>query len=172
MEDVTIIIQGKLEQDSYDFYIQKYFNCPVIISTWNNTSINFSNLPKNFKVILAPLPSESGDQNINYQILSTLNALEMIKTKYSIKVRGDEYWSYPENILEFLKKEPEKLHCSSVFFRAWQYAEYHMSDHIIAGTTENLLTLFRAAKYNFENNRLNVSKWKIEGLFHKYVLTM
>ena len=25
MEDVTIIIQGKLEQDSYDFYIQKYF---------------------------------------------------------------------------------------------------------------------------------------------------
>ena len=89
MEDVTIIIQGKLEQDSYDFYIQKYFNCPVIISTWNTTSINFSNLPKNFKVILSPLPSESGDQNINYQILSTLNGLEMIKTKYSIKVRGD-----------------------------------------------------------------------------------
>jgi hypothetical protein len=171
MEDVTIIIQGKLEQDSYDFYIKKYFNCPVIISTWNNTSINFSNLPKNFKVLLAPLPSESGDQNINYQILSSLNALDMVKTKYSIKLRGDEYWSYPENILEFLKKEPEKLHCSSVFFRAWQYAEYHMSDHIIAGTTENLLILFRAAKYNFENNRLNVSKWKIDGKFHKYVHT-
>ena len=171
MEDVTIIIQGKLDKESYDFYISKYFNCPVIISTWIANDIDFSNLPKNFKVILSPIPSESGDQNLNYQIVSTLNGLDMVKTKYAIKVRGDEYWSYPENILEFLKKEPEKLHCSSVFFRAWQYSEYHMSDHIIAGTTENLLTLFRTAKYNFDNNRLNVSKWKIDGVFHKYVHT-
>jgi hypothetical protein len=171
MEDVTIIIQGKLDKESYDFYISKYFNCPVIISTWSINDIDFTNLPKNFKVIISPIPNESGDQNINYQIVSTLAGLEMVSTKYAIKVRGDEYWSYPENILEFLKKQPEKIHCSSVFFRAWQYSEYHMSDHIIAGTTENLLTLFRTSKYNFDNNRLNVSKWKIDGVFHKYVHT-
>ncbi len=74
MDDVTIIIQGKLEQDSYDFYTKKYDNCNVIISTWVGTSIDFSQLPKNFKVILSPLPNQSGDQNINYQIISTLNA--------------------------------------------------------------------------------------------------
>jgi hypothetical protein len=171
MDDVTIIIQGKLEQDSYDFYTKKYDNCNVIISTWVGTSIDFSQLPKNFKVILSPLPNQSGDQNINYQIISTLNALEMVTTKYVIKMRGDEYWSYPENIYQSIKSAPDKLWSSSVFFRAWQYAEYHISDHIMAGTTENLLILFRAAKRNYDTNRLNVSKWKVDGKFHKYVKT-
>lgn len=171
MDDVTIIIQGKLEQDSYDFYTKKYDNCNIIISTWVGTSIDFSQLPKNFKVILSPLPNQSGDQNINYQIISTLNALEMVTTKYVIKMRGDEYWSYPENIYQSIKSAPEKLWSSSVFFRAWQYAEYHISDHIMAGATENLLLLFKAAKFNYDNNRLNVSKWKVDGKFHKYVKT-
>ena len=126
MEDCTIIIQGKLEKESYDFYIKKYDNCKVIISTWVGTNIDFSNLPKNFKVILAPLPLESGDQNLNYQIISTLNALDMVTTKYVIKVRGDEFWSYPENIYQSIKSEPNKLWSSSVFFRAWQYSEYHI----------------------------------------------
>ena len=171
MEDVTIIIQGRLDQECYDFYVSKYSNCPVIISTWTNTQTNFTNLPSNFKVILSPLPLEGGAQNFHYQVVSTLNALEYVKTKYAIKMRGDEFWSFPENILEFVKKEPTKLHCSSVFFRPWQYCEYHMSDHIVAGTTENLLILFRASKYNFDNNRLNVSKWKIDGKFHKFVQT-
>lgn len=171
MDDVTIIIQGKLEQESYDFYIQKYFNCAVIISTWYDTKIDFSNLPKNFKVLLSPYPKEAGDQNINYQITSTLNALEMVKTEYAIKVRGDEYWSYPENIYASIKSEPNKLHTSSVFFRAWQYCEYHMSDHIIAGTTENLITLFTTTKRNVELGRLNISKMKVDGVFEKWVHT-
>ena len=171
MEDVTIIIQGRLEQDSYDFYKTKYLNCSVIISTWSENKIDFSELPKNFKVIIAPLPMESGDQNINYQLTSTLNALDLVKTKYVIKMRGDEYWSYPENIYQSIKSEPNKLHCSSVFFRAWQYCEYHMSDHLIAGTTENMIILFKRTKYNWEFGRLNVSKWKIDGVFTRYINT-
>lgn len=171
MENTTIIIQGKIEQDCYDFYKIKYHSCPVIISTWAGTDIDFSELPKNFKLLIAPLPFESGDQNINYQLVSTLNALDLVKTKYVIKMRGDEYWSYPENIYEAIKLEPTKLHCSSVFFRAWQYCEYHMSDHIIAGTTENLITLFTSTKSNWNSGRLNVSKWKIDGEFTRYIHT-
>jgi hypothetical protein len=171
MEDCTIIIQGRIEQECYDFYKVKYHNCPVILSTWMDTQIDFSELPKNFKLLIAPLPLESGDQNINYQLVSTLNALDLVKTKYVIKMRGDEYWSYPENIYEAIKLEPNKLHCSSVFFRAWQYCEYHMSDHIIAGTTENLITLFTTTKHNWNAGRLNVSKWKIDGTFTRYIHT-
>ena len=171
MEDCTIIIQGKIEQECYDFYKTKYRNCPVIISTWVDTKIDYSELPKNFKLLIAPPPIESGDQNINYQLVSTLNALDLVKTKYVIKMRGDEYWSYPENIYESIKLEPNKLHCSSVFFRAWQYCEYHMSDHIISGTTENLTTLFTATKHNWDAGRLNVSKWKIDGEFTRYIHT-
>jgi hypothetical protein len=169
MENCTILIQGKLDLESYEHYISKFINCPVIISTWSDTNIDFSNIPKNFKVTIAPLPSESGNQNINYQITSTLNGLDLVKTKYVIKLRGDEYWSYPENIYESIQRYPDKLHCSSVFFRAWQYAEYHMSDHIIAGTADNIKLLFNSAKYNWENNRLNVSRWKLDGKFNGYI---
>ena len=60
MEDCTIIIQGKIEQDSYDFYKIKYHNCPVIISTWTDCKIDFSELPKNFNQM----------KNYIYQIIS------------------------------------------------------------------------------------------------------
>jgi hypothetical protein len=171
MEDCTIIIQGKIEQDSYDFYKIKYHNCPVILSTWSDCKIDFSELPKNFKLLIAPLPLESGDQNINFQLVSTINALELVKTKYVIKMRGDEYWSYPENIYQSILNEPNKIHCSSVFFRAWQYCEYHMSDHIIAGMTENIKLLFHTSKHNWDTGRLNVSKWKIDNVFKGYINT-
>ena len=171
MEDVTVIIQGRLLQESYDFYVENYKDCPVIISTWVDTDIDFKNIPSNFIVMLAPYPSDNGDQNLNYQLVSTLNALERIKTKYAIKLRGDEYYSNIQYIVNCIKVEPDKIHTSPIFFRAWQYAEYHVSDHVMAGSVENLLILFKATKYNFDTNRMNVSKWKIEGVFNKYVKT-
>jgi hypothetical protein len=171
MEDVTVIIQGRLMQDSYDFYIKNYKECPVIISTWIDNKIDFTNLPPNFIVILSPYPENYGAQNYHLQIISTLNALEKVKTKYVIKVRGDEYYSNVQYILNSIRVQPDKVHTSSIFFRAWQYAEYHISDHIIAGTTENVLIMFNACKYNFDFNKLNISKWKKEGKFFKYVTT-
>jgi hypothetical protein len=171
MEDVTIIIQGRLLQDSYDFYIKNYTDCSVIISTWIDTEINFKNLPPNFIVLLSQYPHDYGAQNLHLQIISTLNALECVTTKYVIKVRGDEYYSNLQYVANSIKVEPTKIHTSSVFFRAWQYSEYHISDHIIAGTIDNTKTMFRACKHTFDTGKLNVSKWKKEGKFFKYVTT-
>jgi hypothetical protein len=171
MEDVTLIIQGRLMQDSYDFYIENYKDCPVIISTWVDNTIDFKNIPENFIVLLSPYPYDFGAQNLNLQLISTLNALERVKTKYVIKVRGDEYYSNLQYVLNSIKVEPNKIHTSSIFFRAWQYAEYHISDHIIAGTLVNMLTMFRESKNNFDTGKVNVSKWKVDGNFHKWVTT-
>jgi len=171
MEDVTVIIQGRLMQDSYDFYIENYKDCTVIISTWVDNVIDFKTLPENFIVLLSPYPYDFGAQNLNLQLTSTLNALERVKTKYVIKVRGDEYYSNLQYVLNSIKVEPNKIHTSSIFFRAWQYAEYHISDHIIAGTLMNMLTMFRESKNNFDTGKVNVSKWKIDGNFHKWVTT-
>jgi hypothetical protein len=171
MEDVTLIIQGRLLQDSYDFYIKNYTDCSVIISTWIDTEINFKNLPPNFIVLLSQYPHDYGAQNLHLQIISTLNALECVTTKYVIKVRGDEYYSNLQYVANSIKVEPTKIHTSSVFFRAWQYSEYHISDHIIAGTLSNLMLMFSQSKYNFETGKVNVSKWKKDGKFFKWVET-
>ena len=171
MEDVTIIIQGKLWKDCYDFWISNYKECPVILSTWVDTEIDFKTLPNNFIVLLSPYPSDFGAQNINLQLTSTLNALKRVTTKYVIKLRGDEYYSNLQYIKNCILVEPNKIHTSPIFFRAWQYAEYHISDHIIAGTTENMMTMFGETKHNFDTGKVNISKWKIDGKFHKWVTT-
>jgi hypothetical protein len=171
MEDVTVIIQGRLMQDSYDFYIKNYRDFPVIISTWIDTDISFKNLPPNFKVVLSQYPTDFGAQNFHLQIISTLAGLQMVKTKYVIKVRGDEKWSNPHRILDSVKSNPKKVWTSSIFFRAWQYSEYHISDHIIAGTFDNLLLMFSECKKIFDSGELNLSKWKIDGKMHKWVVT-
>ena len=171
MEDVTVIIQGRLLQESYDFYTENYTEFPVIISTWVDNKIDFTNLPQNFSVILSPYPDNFGAQNLHLQIISTLTALEKVKTKYVIKLRGDEYYSNLQYILNSIKVEPDKIHTSSIFFRAWQYAEYHISDHIVAGTLGNLMLMFSQSKYNFETGKVNISKWKKDGKFFKWVET-
>ena len=171
MEDVTLIIQGRLYQDSYDFYIKNYTQCPVIISTWTDCKIDFSNIPNNFIVILAPLPLDSGKQNINYQLVSTLNALKRVTTPLVIKIRGDEYYSNIESIYNQIKMEQNKIHTASIFFRAWQFAEYHISDHIIAGTKERVMLMFKESKKNFDTGEMNISKWKLEGKFHRWITT-
>ena len=171
MEDVTIIIQGKIIQECYDFWIKKYTDCPVIISSWVDTSIYYKNLPENFLLLLAPLPKDFGPQNLNLQLVSTINALKRVTTKYVIKLRGDEYYSNLQYIRNSLLVEPNKIHTSPIFFRAWQYAEYHISDHIIAGTKENMLIMFENTKYNFDTGKENLSKWKVDGKFHKWVTT-
>lgn len=171
MEDVTIIIQGRLLQETYDFAIRNYTNCPVIISTWVDNKISFKNLPNNFKIVLSQYPKDFGDQNFHLQILSTLAGLQMVNTKYVIKMRGDEYWSNTHRIIESIKFNENKVWVSPIFFRAWQYAEYHISDHIIAGTTSNLDIMFSESKSIFDSGDLNLSKWKVDGKFHKWIRT-
>lgn len=151
MEDVTLIIQGRITQETFDFYVKNYKGWNVIISTWVGVDINYSALPDGFSLLISKLPEKSGFQNLNYQVVSTLNALNKIKTPYVIKVRGDEQWSNLESVYKSIKLNPTKLWCSSVFFRPWIYMNYHSSDHIIAGTLENLLTMFESTKYNFNN---------------------
>ena len=171
MENVTVIIQGRLLQESYDFYIKNYKDFPVIISTWVDNKISFKDLPSNFRVVLSQYPKDFGDQNLHLQIISTLSGLDMVNTKYTIKIRGDEYWSNLQYIDLCIKSVSNKIWTSSIFFRAWQYSEYHISDHIIAGTTDNLKLMFSESKKIFDNGELNLSKWKVDGKMHKWVKT-
>ena len=171
MEDVTIIVQGKISQDAYNFWLENYKDYKVIISTWIDTNIDFVNIHDNFKIVLSQIPSVSGDQNLNYQLVSTINALECVTTKYVIKIRGDEYWSNLQYIANTIKVQSNKIHTSPVFFRHWSFAEYHISDHLICGTTENLLCMFRETKHNFDTGKLNISKWFLDGKFWKWAHT-
>jgi hypothetical protein len=151
MKNVTILLQGKIFQESLDFIIQHYPESNVVISTWIGSDVDFSKIPSTYTVIFTKLPENSGHQNINYQILSTLNGLKFIETDYVIKLRGDEYYSNLDYVAYEIAMNPNKIHCSPVFFRHWSFMEYHISDHLLAGTTHNIKLMFESTKFNLEN---------------------
>jgi len=151
MEDVTILIQGKITQETYNFYVESYPQYPIVISTWSNNQLDLSYFPNNLTLVQSHLPTNSGEQNMNYQFISTINGLNNVKTKYVIKFRGDEYYSNIDSIVESIKSNPNKIWTAPIFFRHPIHFKYHISDHIIGGTIESIKFMYSAAKYAFDN---------------------
>jgi hypothetical protein len=151
MNNVTIILQGKVLQDSLDFYIKNYPTANLIVSTWVGSDLNLSNLPESYNVILSKMPKKRGDQNVNLQLVSTLNALRFVKTDYVIKIRGDEYYSNLEYVAYSISMNPNKVYCTPVWFRHWSFMKFHISDHMIAGKLENVNMMFEKTKFNIDN---------------------
>jgi hypothetical protein len=153
---ITIVIQGKIEKECYDFYVENYKEFPVIISTWEGTisSLKIENIPKNFTIIENEIPEEKGYQNFFLQLESTIAGLNKVNTEFVIKMRGDEYYSNIPYLLEKVKEFPELIHTCPVFFRRWNYYKLHISDHLIVGKTDYLKNMFTKAK----NTKLNCDK--------------
>jgi len=156
ISDLTIILQGRCEVEQIKLWIENYSEWNVIISTWIDNDIPFD-LPHNWKLIQAEYPERYGNyQNLDYQVTSTLNGLNEVKTKYAVKIRADEYWSNMDIVYNKMKSNENKVLCGSMFFRPLGLYAYHISDHIICATTENLKIMFEGTyRILIENIRLN-----------------
>mgnify|MGYP003133812449 FL=1 len=86
------------------------------------------------------------NSNIGYQTVTTLKGLEHVKTKYAIKLRCDEIYTDISPIIERIKDNPDKLVTNDVYFLPDPFVKFHPSDHIIGGTTDNMLGTFRNLK--------------------------
>jgi hypothetical protein len=146
MIDLTILIQGNVTAECLKFYYENYKNFKVIISTWDDLNIDFLNNPHQFTITKSEKPKETGQSNLFLQVESTKNGLYYVNTDYCIKIRGDAYYSNIENIYHKIKSDNTKIYTSPIYFRHPSQYKYHISDHIIAGTTDNLKKMF----YNIE----------------------
>lgn len=149
--DVTILIQGRLHEDCVQFYVNNYTDYNVVISTWDSEDISEEALPANFTLLKTSKPEIPLYQNVTLQLISTLYGLRAVTTPYVIKMRGDEYYSNIAFITQTIEKQKNKIICSPVFFRPWSYDKFHISDHLIAGSTEDLLTMFSIANEYVES---------------------
>jgi hypothetical protein len=168
MSDFTLVVQGRLTRDIFDFYKKQYKKYPVIISTWNGTkdALNLTTIPSHITFIenADPLPPDSVNQNFIRQAASTLYGIHNIDTKFSIKLRGDKYYSNLEYVMDLQRENPDKLIVNPVFFRPWGWdkAYYHISDHMISGNTQLLFNLFRNSFITYKDILLNQYKAKPE----------
>ena len=93
ISDLTILIQGRCEAEQLQLWIDNYSDWNVIVSTWDDYNLNL-NFPNNWNIIKSEYPIRFCDmQNIDLQLVSTLNGLKEVQTDYVIKVRGDEFFS-------------------------------------------------------------------------------
>jgi hypothetical protein len=154
MSDLTIIIQGNITQECFNFYLEHYKNYKIIISTWEGYSLSkenggdFNCMESKFKYkpkIIVSKSIECGHQNFTCQVVSTLNALKEVKTKYVIKIRGDEYYSNIKYLYDLIKKNKNKIISSPIFFRKWLHSRFHISDHIIGGVSKNVKLMLQSS---------------------------
>jgi hypothetical protein len=148
IKDLTILIQGRCEEEQIQLWIDNYSDWNVIISTWIDYNLNL-NFPNNWKIIKSEYPNRFVDmQNIDLQLVSTLNGLKEVQTEYAIKVRGDEFFSNLDLVYNRMKEVHPKILVSSIFFRPLGLYLYHISDHFICSTAENIKLMFEST-YNF-----------------------
>lgn len=139
MESNTIVIQGRIDQNLTNKFSSYLQYGKVILSTWEGE--NTDNVDDKISIIKTKVEKLAYNRaNIFYQVLSTLNGLNQVTTKNVIKVRADEHY---ENLLPVINKMVEgKMITSNVFFRRDSYKKFAASDHIMAGDTERMKTLF------------------------------
>jgi hypothetical protein len=153
---MDLVIQGPLNNYSIEIanlYLQLDFVDRIILSTWVGTSLP-ENLDERIIVILNEDVSHPGIANRNRQIISSLNGLKQVKTKFSAKLRScqkisldsmylmyEYYNKNKERVLHFEKNEikPYNRICVAGIFRPFPF---HPRDHIFWGNTLDLIDVF------------------------------
>lgn len=162
--DCTILIRGKITNYNLQKYLLNYYDNKIIISTWinefwvNSFNLHFLNEKKHSLILNMTHEEDAFNycQNLYYQVKTVYNALNSINSKYLIVLRADEYYSNLKYIYEEIKNNIKYIYCSPIFFRPRSYIKYHFSDHIIAGTTENIKLMFEKSYKNFSKKEINL----------------
>jgi hypothetical protein len=133
-DDFSVVIQGPLNPISL-LNISNYlkFAKKVVVSHWDydkdDMYLKFFDGLEDVKIIKSP-------HNNERQVFSTMRGLELVDTKYTIKVRSDEFYADLSAFINKMLLYPEKMVTNNIlFFRR----TFHPSDHVFGSTTESLM---------------------------------
>lgn len=156
LKNITVVVQGAFNNvytplclDS----IRKYLpGSSIILSTWEDTKLNTSNYDK---LLLnkdpGSLPNVRGQTgcNINRQIVSTLNALKEVKTKYSFKIRTDmalvenNFLNFYMKLNKYIPDPKFKIFEDRVLISYYcEKACFNIMDFFYFGNTSDLIKIF------------------------------
>jgi hypothetical protein len=157
MGDTTLLIQGPLKEDTYRFYCSFYPEIPKVFSTWegNGASNGWRPGPKLHSdgdfFIENKFPNRLGslERRMELDVVATLVGLKRVRTKFVIRLRGDEWYSNLCLVSRAVEEDPKKrIHMAPIFLKKWEAWPFGMSDHILAGRTEDLALMFETCLSN------------------------
>lgn len=152
---VDIVIQGPYTNFT-DEIVKLYLTLPfvnnIIVSCWEEDKENFYRDRVLF--VRNKYPESTGTDNKNLQITTSLNGLKKCETKFSVKTRSDQKFTYESmmNMYDFFMhnnqksinyqydsdKPKNKILVAGIYFGHL----FSPTDHIFWGNTEDLVELF------------------------------
>ena len=105
------------------------------------------------QIVLTDRPTEPGAANRNLQaqgVSAGLNAMRERNFRYTVKTRSDIILSaeFARRVVEMADSGSEKLLVTNLFTRL---EPFHLSDMIVASTTENIAHFFRPVAAHYED---------------------
>ena len=146
MSDISVIIQGPLNEVSLDNL--EYYKTlgPVIVCHWegDDESILDNYDLSDCIVVKHPVPIKdfllhTVSDTFIYQVKGIYYGLCEVQTPYVIRTRSDEFWGNLEPLLEQFNTNGGKVTCGNIFFRKWHAYVFHIGDHLFIGDTKILL---------------------------------
>lgn len=152
-KDISVVIQGAYDESITPIAIssvRKYLpGACVILSTWKGSKVPENICDKN---VFSDDPG-GFEGNANRQIVSTINGLKEVKTKYSLKMRSDfellgndflRYFGCFDKKSNQFKILEDRVICFGWKFRRFSSNSriFHPGDFYYFGLTSDLLKLF------------------------------
>jgi len=163
-KNITILIQGPIYNwkevlTAYDHYLNQGFN--VVVSTWSSSEekkLKCNKIVKNLPELITTIQQEKSDGifvdkeypylkhssfriRAYYHMCSILNGMENIFTDFVIKIRADSFYSDLDFFVDVLLNNPDKYVCNNLAFRKDIHWKFHLSDHVIGMSRNNLYNL-------------------------------
>jgi len=158
MSDITILIQGPLDEISISA-VQYYKTIgPIVISYWDNSNESLLEELKNDTIIYTknklPGTKEYKQATADMQFWSVYHGLAAVQTKFVIRTRSDEWYGNLDPLIA--KLDINKIICGNIFFKRWSNFQNHIGDHLFIGETAWLLEAYRLITHEPEHFR----QWK------------
>lgn len=155
-KDLTIVMQGPIVPVTKKCLksIRKYLpNSKIILSTWEGggaIDLEYD------EIIYNKDPGISGyrntlsriEDNTNRQIVSSLNGLKQVKTKYAMKLRtdfcfvGKGFLRYFKKYNQYFEKDKYKIFKDRVLLSFYPGSTYTINDFTFLGNTDDLIKIF------------------------------
>ena len=150
--EYTILLQGVINPKTFNLWIKNYSDYKAVVSIWEDENLDDYVIPNNWKIVKNkyPLVRFWRGANLDYQIITTLAGLNEVSDKWVIKMRTDEYYSNLDKVFTKMKRNPEKIVSSSMFFRKYGMYKFHCSDKLLGGATDNLIGMYESTLQNLE----------------------
>ena len=165
-EELTIVIQGPINETSLSNIPNYKKFGKVIVSYWDTDEV-FEKDP-DVTYISNPLPPREEahgilkDSTFYWAVCSTHYGVQASTTKYTIKVRSDEYFTDLNPFLDALSETEDFVVCGSIFCRSGFEKPYHMGDHIFACKTTTMKSTYQEL-YDFQNGHKKIPDWARQG---------